>query len=225
MPFYRITSIMSNRRQNNFTNLWVFVALVAISLLSAGCNSESALFPSFDYDDQSLAERRLISRGETNLPNIRIFPTAETIKQSQIVKNKMDLAWNKMLESCTPSGRCEYGFCIYMNSNGVIYLGEMQNGPLIPNTQDSRAGINMIIDRDSNDLCAFFHTHTSYYYVSSDYYRPTGPSTEDSIAVLNLNIPGLVYDYTAKHVYGGQPYSNHTVYTYGPSQRPPYVSR
>lgn len=209
--------IMRNKKQYDFTNIGFFITV--ISLLSAGCNSESALFPSFDYDGQSLAERRLISRGETNLPNIRIFPTAETIKQSQIVKNKMDLAWNKMLESCTPSGRCEYGFCIYMNSNGVIYLGEMQNGPLTPNTPNSAGGINMIIDKSRNDLCAIFHTHTSYVYMPVDCKRPTGPSDVDKNTADSLNIPGLVYDYDVSEVLGQETYIDHHVYTYGPVQR------
>lgn len=196
-------------------------AVTAIALLSIGCDSESVFFPSFDYDGQSLAERRLMRRGEPTLPNLRFFPSGETIKQVQIVKDKMDQAWSEMLAGCNESGRFECGFCIYLNRNGQIYLGDMQYGPNTPNTPNSAGGIELYVDKDINDLCAIFHTHTSYKFMPDNCSRPTGPSDFDINAADSLHVPGLVYDYDVSEVWGQCTYIDHHAYTFGPTQRPP----
>lgn len=190
------------------------IVMFAMVIFTVSCNSDSLFFPSFDSDDLTLAERRLLRTGEPPLTDLRVFPSATVIKELDVVKAKMDEAWDMMLEHCTSAGRYEYGFCIYLNSNGTIYLGEMQHGPFTPN-DGSTSTINLVVDRNPDDLCAVFHAHTSYKYMPYYYERTTGPSDCDINAADSFHIPGLVYDYTQSIVEGGENLTDHRVYTYG----------
>lgn len=94
-------------------------------------------------------------------------------------------------------------------------------GPSSPNTPGSASGITLTVDKDEDDLCAIFHTHTSFRYMPSNCYRATGPSGTDTISANSFNVPSLVYDYDGDIVWGQRTYSEHHVYTCGPYQRPP----
>lgn len=199
----------------------IIVFVIELSISFVGCSSDSMFFPSFDDEFESLSERRLMRMGEPNLPNIRFFPSADIIKQIDIVQTKMNQAWSEMLADLTSSNRHECGFCIYLDKDGHIYLGEMQYGPDTPNTPGSASGITLTVDKDEDDLCAIFHTHTSFRYMPSNCYRATGPSGTDTISANSFNVPSLVYDYDGDIVWGQRTYSEHHVYTCGPYQRPP----
>ena len=83
-----------------------------------------------------------------------------------------------------------------------------------------RCGVGHTITINNNKN---FHTHTTLQYCTSDtvtFSRSTGVSTEDELTANTLGIPGLLYDYKKKTIYGGDSKKMaHKLYTFGPSRK------
>lgn len=56
------------------------------------------------------------------------YPPVNKIIEASEIRLAMDKAWTKMNQTATKSGRCEYGFFIYAESNGNIHAGDMVRG-------------------------------------------------------------------------------------------------
>lgn len=69
-------------------------------------------------------------------------------------------------------------------------------------------------------VCAFFHTHTPLTYCPEEVRRKTGPSKSDISFAEEYGIPGLLYDYSASYIYGGEEKDAQAkIYTFGPTQK------
>lgn len=149
-----------------------------------------------------------------------IFPTASEIAQDPGVQAKMELAWELTLLNCTELGRREYGFLIYYDiSTDTDCLGPIQKGAIVSNSQQSTIYMTGPYYIQEYSLCAAFHTHTSYQYVSSIMSRLTGPSNQDVNTANRSLMPGLVEDYSAHSLFSGDSkYNVHRLYVFGPDR-------
>lgn len=156
---------------------------------------------------ESLAERRITrsvaepgddsNTGEVE--NGPIFPTRSQIENNAYIASKMEEAWSKTKEYCTPSGRREIAFYIYCNprTGEIIEDVKFVIGNLIPNNPGVRACVD-VGDRDDTSesmACGVFHTHTSLYHFNESYSRGVGPSIQDRNTFNAQIMPCFVYDY------------------------------
>lgn len=152
------------------------------------------------------------------------FPDVSTIQNNSEVKSKMEEAWNKMKSNASESGRQEYGFFVYYEeASNRIYCGAIQSGPNITECEGSHGTIDPSPDDPNFNLrvCAVFHCHTTLEYCPNYTSRPTGPSSADRNLADSWQIPGLLYDYTASTIYGGDKKdASYGLEVFGKSQRP-----
>lgn len=151
------------------------------------------------------------------------FPDVTTIAANHDVKSKMDEAWSKTLDAASDSGRSEFYFFInYDVTTNTISCSEIKQGNIV---QCGETGNGTIDVPNSSLCCAYFHTHTTLQYCTSktvSFSRSTGVSPEDELTANTLGIPGLLYDYKKKTIYGGDSKKMaHKLYTFGPSRKTP----
>lgn len=149
------------------------------------------------------------------------YPTVSAIISDPTVKSKMEEAWAKMKSNASSSGRNEYGFYIYYDSNSKQYsCGTMVKGPTIAGCEGTNASVSLGIPTNNITVCAFFHCHTTLEYCPSTVSRATGPSSADKSFATTNKLPGILYDYSIKKLVGGMKKdASYKVYTFGPSQR------
>ena len=150
------------------------------------------------------------------------FPPVSEITNSSVVKTQMNKAWELMKSNASSSSRSEYGFYIYYNHNSKsYYCGDIVAGPVTSGCEGTNASISLGKVTNNIDVCAFFHCHTTLQYCPADNSRKTGPSSSDLNFANSNNLPGILYDYSASTIYGGQSKnSTYKVYTFGPNKRP-----
>ena len=187
--------------------LWLCIALVSINLVS--CSQDD------DYDNETNISTRAID-------GIYTFPLVSEIVKSDIVKKQMEEAWSKMKSNASEKGRSEYGFFIYYDHDKQTYsCGSIVAGPVVSGCIDTNASISLGIPTDNKTVCAFFHCHTTLEYCPADNSRKTGPSDSDKNYANKMNFPGILYDYSASTIYGGQSKNSaYKIYTFGPNKRP-----
>ena len=177
------------------------------------------------------------------------YPDVNTIISDGTVSGNMSSVWQQTKNAASSSGRQEFGFWIFANTNGSSIAYEC--GTTIPGTFVSgntcvgtAASVAPGIPGETHSsspvtggkyAVAFFHTHTPMTYCASGA-RQTGPSGSDISYVNSQNIPGILYDYIAIGTYQdqntGQFYSGipagHNInaaaqtYTFGPNRRISY---
>ena len=182
--------------KNKFLLLGIAIAIGAFVM--HGCSEDYY----FEEDFDSLAERRMtrsVTEPATGDEGYKTYsyPEVTTIASSPKVISAMNEAWNMTLNSCTPLGRCEYGFYIYYDhAKGEYYVGDINQGEILDNRNIGPAQVPLGGCSNNVDVCAFFHTHTSLeYFEIADAYKDPGASSADQAFASNHKIPGIIYDY------------------------------
>ena len=134
----------------------------------------------------------------------------------------MNEAWSDMIQSCTESGRCEYGFWIYYSfSDGTLHCGPIKRGNIASNSSVATIVLAWEPTLNGAEVCASFHVHTSYQYVNEGMNRYTGPSQIDKEIASNRSLPGLLYDYASTTISSGDSkYNSRELFLYGLERRP-----
>lgn len=190
---------------------------VITGLLSSSC-VKSDLFEFYDVTELQHNLPRIKNTKEGNFNPYSCFPTLDELAASSVVAAKMNTAWQMTLDACTQNGRREYGFYIYYSTNNVIYCGDIIEGPEITGT--SAAYIELGPNANNQEVCGFFHTHTSLEFFPAGHSRSTGPSESDINRANYDHLPGLLYDYSSSVIKSGQPKtSNYELYSFGPNRR------
>lgn len=183
------------------------------------CNNDEY----WDENFGSLAERRMtrsVTEDEDGSDKETItytFPSAEQIAANPVVRARMDACWQTTLDNCNDSTRQEFGFLIYKNhETGQLYCGEDIRGNIVKNNSNETPSIAFSFSSNDINLCGFFHCHTSYAYKAEGSSRATGPSSKDYNAASSMGVPGLLYDFDAERIYGGEMVNNHKLYQITP---------
>ena len=174
---------------------------------------------------------------ESNEEKIEVqYPDVSIISSDPIVLGAMSSAWTTTKNSASSSGRQEYGFWIYVNTNMMSYDTDSATpGAYISGCVGTHANIQPGIPSEQISFdpssggryaVAHFHTHTPLTHCTNyGAERTVGPSgTDDSVLRgSSYGVPGLVYDYIGD--YYSKIYAGHNlnaaaqVYTFSVSQR------
>jgi len=169
------------------------------------------------------------------------YPDVNAIVNNPVVASAMNAAWSTAKQAASSSGRTEYGFWIFVNTNTMSYeCVPAQPGRMVCGCTETKASLSIGTPGEQSSesplqggkyAVAHFHTHTPLTYcryVAA--FRGTGPSDED-IAILtssSYRVPGLVYDYIAvwnsffeeSGLTGGHKlHASARVYTFGVNRR------
>lgn len=149
------------------------------------------------------------------------YPTVTEIIADPTVKAAMDSAWIETLSLANKNGRQEIGFYIYYDFDKKEYeIGEKKYGPIIPNEENTYGSLILGSVKNNITVCAIFHTHTPTLYMPTGTYRITGPSDLDKSYAEKYGLPGIVYDYASKKIYGGHKLNSPAkLYTFGRDHR------
>ena len=199
------------------TKVLVFLLGLELIVLS-GCSSEDYyLFDDENWEDIQVPRSRMTKSNPEPQPGNAV-PSISDIISDPTVISMMNQAWQNMIGSCCVEGRKEYGFFIYYNySNQSFVCGEMQNGDLIPYGERAEATLSGPSMLNGANLCASFHTHTSYYYAPNNLSRPAGLSGADSVLARSSNRPRIIYDYSTSPVNNTIPLDgDYELYSYDP---------
>lgn len=190
------------------------LSLFTITFIVTSCNN--------DVED-SLWEHSNNSYGiETeSLSPSDVYPSVSEIISNATVKKAMDNAWQETLKLASKNGRQEVGFFIYYDFDTKQYsIGKTVYGPVITGCEGTHGSISLGSPTNNITVCAFFHTHTPLYYCPNYVSRETGPSQTDKNTADSYGLPGIIYDYSAKTIYGGQALDSPTkLYTFGVTRR------
>lgn len=152
--------------------------------------------------------------------DVHSFPDISRIKSDPDVVTKMSEAWNAMKSYDAKGQRREYGFYIYYDESADdIYCGKLQYGDKVTECEGTHGTIDLEIDDPKTfhqRVCAHFHCHTTLQYCPSYVSRVTGPSASDISLVNARELPGILCDYSASTVYGGDSKDNdYKIETFG----------
>jgi hypothetical protein len=156
------------------------------------------------------------------------FPDVSRIKSDPDVVRKMNEAWEAMKSYASDGQRREYGFYIYYNEySDDIYCGRLQYGDRITGCAGTHGTLDLAMDDPitfNKTVCAHFHCHTTLQYCPPDVSRLTGPSSGDISLVNSRKLPGILYDYSAPSIYGGDSKNNnYKVQTFGSYTKRPDI--
>lgn len=201
-------------------NRLIFLSLITVTaMVFSGCYQDTFyLFDDELWPENIEMSRSRVMRLDPEPPSN--YPSVNEIKNSSVVIAQMDSAWTMMKNSCSPSGRREYGFWVYYtHSTSTYWCGEIEAGPLTGYQEGTGASISLSVPTDNLEVCAFFHTHTSLHYATSGS-RVTGPSPGDLSTANSYKAPGLLYDYSAYSISAGHSLEDdYQLYTFGPDSR------
>lgn len=189
--------------------------LFSLCLVYNSCTNENSISEALDLNEQ-------IDENTRNLRAEYIFPNISSIVSNPVVVAQMNSAWNSMKSNASTSGRSEYGFYIYYNhTSKTYYCGNIVQGSVTSGCAGTNASISLGRVTNNVEVCAFFHCHTTLQFCPATDRRSTGPSTSDTNFANSNKLPGIVYDYSASVINGGDSMNNaFKAYTFGPSQRP-----
>lgn len=198
----------------------LFLLGLQFVVLSSCSVDDYYLFDDENWVNINVPRSRLTKSNPEPQPNYS-YPTVSEIASSSVVQEQMNNAWGMMKSSCSSSGRREYAFWIYYHhANNTFWCGEIKEGDLFGYTVGQGASVSMPRNVNDNEVCAFFHTHTSLEFAPSGLSRETGYSDGDESYANAAGVPGLLYDYSASVIYSGDSRNNsYQLYTFGPSQR------
>lgn len=184
------------RIKSNFCGIFATVFMVVTAITIASCSQDDDDYNSNMYTLAEEMDTRSGEGGGIVFPPICVYPTVDVIKENSNVQAAMEQAWSLTKSSASPSGRKEYGFWIYYHyDTGEITCGSLIEGPPISGGEGTQGMISFLNENLTDEVCAFFHTHTPVKYCGYGTYRETGASPEDRNNANSLGIPGLVYDY------------------------------
>lgn len=202
----------------------VFIMLIVTQAMTfSNCSKDGYLFDDeFWVDNCEMSRQRMTkSNPEPGNGQSNDYPSVDVIKSSTVVQTKMGEAWSNMKNSCSQTGRREYGFWIYYNKdNSSFWCGDMLSGEETGYQVGTGASISFPPPTNNQQACAFFHCHTSLHFAPEGLSRVTGPSTSDTNVANSWGCPGLLYDYSASEIYSGHSLDDsYSLYTFGPSSR------
>ncbi|MBQ7686136.1 MAG: hypothetical protein IJT28_02745 [Bacteroidaceae bacterium] len=148
-----------------------------------------------------------MTRSETE-PTPNTFPSREQILANQTVLAHMQELWNLTKNDANESEKRERG-CYILYYGGQDYRFVDKEGGWYPSTSSSHLYWSVeteLTNDEKTRLCAFFHTHTTMQYVSSDSARKVGPSGRDTSISMASYLPGFVYDYCGDNDTINSPY-------------------
>ena len=144
------------------------------------------------------------------------FPDYDDIPNDGNVLLAMESAWRRTKDEASPSGRCEFGFWIRLDTRNGRYITEpleygldtssCSGGVLLPSPRPA----DVPFDPAANATGAVytvghFHTHTPRtYLLPTNQFRWVGPSDADVGFCSRKHLPGIVCDYV------GVPYAGET---------------
>lgn len=209
-------------KQNRLLFLMLFVV---VAIVNSSCSKEHKI--SFDETSTKYHEEQLIMVSESFLEQVigqvYCLPTINEILDSEVVQRHMKAAWNMMIDSCTPLGRCEFGYWIYFNlDDSTFCCSEIVAGEMMDYKIGTGAHIQLPKVTESTNLkaCCIVHVHTSLHFAPSGMQRTTGPSSGDINTANSWQIPAIVIDYNDSVIYSGHPLDDSCkVYTFGPEYR------
>lgn len=192
--------------------------LICIIVMMTSC-VQGDYYDFYEDDDLTLFVGRRKNKSEFSGVDYTIGPSVNEIISDNRVRQKMNIAWNSMLQSCNENGRKEYGFRIYYkrNNGDCIYsFSDLVSGEFLPWHSGAQTTINLSGYNKMNGavLCAVFHVHTSYHSAPSNSKRKTGLSGEDSASVTLF--PTIILDYSDNEIHGGMSESDPIIYSYDP---------
>lgn len=190
------------------------LSLVAVTFIVTSCTNDAE---DFLWDNNSNS----CSIEVESLSPTDVYPSVSEIISNTTVKDAMDKAWQETLKLASKNGRQEVGFFIYYDFDTKKYsIGETQYGPIIKGCDGTHASISLKPPTNGTTVCAFFHTHTPLTYCPNDVSRDTGPSQTDINTADSYGLPGILYDYSATRIYGGQSLNSPAkLYTFGVTRR------
>lgn len=200
----------------------VSVLLLLLSLFCSCSKEDYYLFNDDFWTDYALEQRSLMTKTSPEPPIQTLsYPTVTQISNSTVVIDQMNAAWSRMKNSCSNTGRKEYGFWIYYNhTESKFWCGDIVEGPLQGYSTNTAASVHLGPCENNLQVCGFFHTHTSLEMAPRGLTRKTGPSQTDTDFANGQKIPGLLYDYSAQIIRSGDSRNaQHQLYTFGPNQR------
>lgn len=190
------------------------LSLVAITFIVASCNNDAEDFLLDNNSNSRSIEVESLSPSD-------VYPSVSEIINNTTVKDAMDKAWKETLSLASKNGRQEVGFFIYYDFDTKQYsVGKTVYGPVIKGCEGTHASVSLGTPTNNTTVCAFFHTHTPLTYCSNDVSRDTGPSQTDKNTADSYGLPGILYDYSATKIYGGQSLNSPAkLYTFGVTRR------
>lgn len=195
------------------------VTVILMIFLSTTSCVQGGFEDFFDNEDLSTFVERRKLKSDVGYVNYAEGPSVEVIVSDYGVHQKMDQAWNSMLQSCNENGRREYGFRIYYKKergNITFSFSELVSGEFVEWGIGSHGTLNLSgpDHKDGAALCAIFHVHSSYSHAPATHHRRTGLSGADSAAVSSY--PTIIFDYSSDEIEGGMAESCPIIYSYDP---------
>lgn len=185
--------------------LLLFTTATFTMFMLHGCSEDEF----WEEEFGSLAERRMTRSagepgdgGSNSTLKRYTYPDVYTIARN--ITSEMDAAWKMTLDSCNKANRCEYAFYVYWDHvSKTFYCGSPQKGNEVDNSTLNSASVALGRCDNNIDVCAFFHTHTSLEYLTTENaYKDPGASSADKNFAKNHGIPGILYDYPGR-IYAG----------------------
>lgn len=200
-------------KSGNF--LWYILFPLSVVCFNISCS-----------DDLNIEDHPVMTRTTTakRISVQQTYPSVAEIIANPTVKTAMNTAWSNMKSAASYTGRSEYGFYIYYDSNSKQYTcGNMVKGPNISGCEGTNANVSLGKVTNNLTVCAFFHCHTTLEYCPSTVSRTTGPSSSDKSFANSNKLPGILYDYSTRTLVGGtSKNASYKIYTFGPTRRTLY---
>lgn len=211
------SQMKSQMKHRSMYALLIAAATMIGITIYGSCSSDDDDYP-YLYQEgyTSMANSRMTRSGEES--NSGQFPVISAIVNNSTVVSKMNEVWQQTKDAASSSGRSEFGFYIYYNRATCQYsFSEVFQGPIV--SCGTRATLNFPGTNNPN-VCAMFHTHTTFEYCNNTIRRSTGPSNLDTQSADSSKVSGILFDYKDSVIVGGMSKNLESkVYTYGPERR------